>query len=661
MHRDHQGFLGNGKNIFTLDYDRLKHLSPHSWIKHLWAFCHQFDIQLDDLVTANVILRRANDRFIMAEVSKAEYNFTNTDLKHINRCRIYLRVTSQADITNGNGLKLRNGVMKGELTQHHRDYYLWPRQDRPGLSSWRIWRKAIKKCFLRGVELHVKATMQLGRWTDGERENWNWFFVTRTQRLFQRLPHRWRVFTRQGRGRPGQSPIYCYHNDSFSLPTNATRCTVHRDNRNQIHLSGFGREGPTINWNLPTPHTILDDVQVRGDANDILESIRQGRGKVVSDGSYLEEEDIGTASWILEGSKNNYVIGQHETPGDRQYQCSHRSEMFGLLGGILTTNALCEAHGITDGTITAKCDGEGTILIVQWLHAVTNNSRKHHDLIHSIKEALAVSPLTWTFEHIDGHQDDHMSYSQLDRWAQLNVIVDAAAKKKLTNILRHNTRKGHEICIPYTHCTVKWKGYKAYHSNVCSHLSKTLADDINKLRLRQYWEARKNIGELSAEHVDWKHLEKSSTSYKKGKWLAKFVSGICGVGSMLMLWKHQNHSSCPRCGEDNEDTQHVIQCGQPAAIDKWKGAIEDLRIWMENQDAAPDLSNAICKGLDNWKNGKPPTTRMYSFNRAIREAMVEQGGIGWDNLICGFATKKWHSIIINAFFNMLSTSLYHDF
>ena len=40
----------------------------------------------------------------------------------------------------------------------------------------------------------------------------------------------------------------------------------------------------------------------------------------------------------------------------------------------------------------------------------------------------------------------------------------------------------------------------------------------------------------------------------------------------------------------------------------------------------------------------PPTTRMYSFNKEIREAMVEQGGIGWDNLICGFATKKWHSI-----------------
>ena len=502
----------------------------------------------------------------------------------------------------------------------------------------------MNKCFLRGVDLHVRRDMQLGRWTDGERENWNWFFVPRTQIIFHRLPNRWRVFKRQGRGRLGRSSIYRYHNDAFSLPNTATRCTIYKDNRNRIHLSGFGRDGPTITWNLNPPHTILDDVNVRGNEIDILDAIRQGKAKIVSDGSFLAEAELGTASWILEGSKGNYIIGQHETPGDLQYQCAHRSEMFGLLGGILTANALCKANGITSGTITAKCDGEGTILIVQWLHDITNNSRQHYDLIHSIKEAIDVSPLTWTFEHIDGHQDDYLSYSQLDRWAQLNVIVDDAAKRKLTNILTKNSRLGHRITIPYTHCAVKWKGAKTYHSTISSHLSKNLASEINKLRLQQYWEKKKNIGELSIEHVDWKHLEKSSKTYKKGRWLAKFVSGICGVGSMLLLWKHQNHSSCPRCGENDEDTQHVLQCEQPAAKDKWKEAIEDLRVWMEAQEAAPDLSNAICKGLDNWKNNNPTLTRMYSFNPAIREAMIEQEGIGWGNLICGFATKKWRSI-----------------
>jgi hypothetical protein len=97
--------------------------------------------------------------------------------------------------------------------------------------------------------------------------------------------------------------------------------------------------------------------------------------KAVSDGSYVESEGIGTAGWIIEGSSDMHQIrGQHKTPGSKSSQCSHRSEMWGMLGIVMTVNEFCTRNSITQGTMTAKCDGEGTINVVQYFHKITGNT-----------------------------------------------------------------------------------------------------------------------------------------------------------------------------------------------------------------------------------------------------------------------------------------------
>jgi hypothetical protein len=638
-------FLGTGQNIFTLDYQRFHKLVPPSLMKHVWYFAYKHKIIIQEEVTGNIILRRENDRFIMDVIALQCEDFSTNELAHINRCRMYLQVTTLADITNGNGTMIRQGVQKGQMTSHNQPYYKWPRQTRPGMASWRLWRKALKKCFMREIRLHLKPDMHLGSWTDGEQEGWTWFLLQRTQKLFQRRENRWRVYKRRGRGRMGTHSPFIYMNDALSKPDTTIRCTVYYDTEGQLRVSGTGREGATRDYTTSTEQTITNQNSVHGNIENIIQAIRDGNAKLVSDGSYVKDRSIGSAGWIVEGNEiGNQIRGQQETPGPKNCQCSHRSEMWGILGLVMTVNSLCQTYQITEGTVTAKCDGEGTIKILQWLHGIINNSRKHFDIISALQQAIEASPVTWNFSHLKGHQDKYVSFSQLDRWAQLNVKADILAKQEITRILHNGDRQGDTLPIPFNQCRLYWTDAQDRVEPISSHLSDTLVKLIQTGKIKTYWEKKRKIGQRASESIDWEVLQKSAKNYPRIKWLSKFATGICGVGIMLKLWKHQSHSSCPRCGIAKETTEHVIVCPSPPATTIWQDSINKLKTWMVDNDCEPHMTQIICSSLKAWRNGLQLPYPSTDVPNIVRAAMVEQDNIGWYNFITGFISSKWRVI-----------------
>ena len=77
-----------------------------------------------------------------------------------------------------------------------------------------------------------------------------------------------------------------------------------------------------------------------------------------------------------------------------------------------------------------------------------------------------------------GHQDRHTSYSQLDRWAQLNVLADTIAKNEVTRVLNEGGRKGDKLPIPYNSCRIFLNGQHEGKEPICSYLNDTLIDLI---------------------------------------------------------------------------------------------------------------------------------------------------------------------------------------
>ena len=67
--------------------------------------------------------------------------------------------------------------------------------------------------------------------------------------------------------------------------------------------------------------------------------------RAVSDGSYHPTYQYGTSAWIIKTQNNDCAItGANVVPGDAKSQCSHCSELCGLIGDIRHINNIWSTY-----------------------------------------------------------------------------------------------------------------------------------------------------------------------------------------------------------------------------------------------------------------------------------------------------------------------------
>ena len=289
---------------------------------------------------------------------------------------------------------------------------------------------------------------------------------------------------------------------------------------------------------------------------------------------------------------------------------------------------ICQVHAVTHGSLEVGLDGESAYKAVFETEQVEVNA-KAADLIRAIKESITQLPLLVTGRHIKGHQDDKVAFSQLDRWAQLNVNMDTAAKARLAQVRQGPPQTN--IPMPHERIRVYHKGVK--QSRVCKkELYQEIYGDITK----QKWAQLHNIPQsLIHTGINWPALHKAMEREPLGKrrWLCKHCARQSAVGRNLKRRHHQTHSHCPRCDQDNEDSTHVLQCQHPSARVKWSLATTALCDWMIDERTHPEFREAILQRLNEWRNQEEQIPVQGS--RAVREAIQCQDAIGWENFIMG--------------------------
>jgi hypothetical protein len=636
--------VGIGRDLFQLEYDRFHMLLTDTWIKEVWRFSTEHSITITDHVTMNVDLQRDKDLYLMEIFSQQQ--FTPAEMQHINRVRLYLQVTTLSDIMCGYGRSFQQAYRLQKQTDRPKRCK-WPQQPKPGKRSITLWRKALRICFPRDIE----DVYNIGQWlSNGHIEGWKWYYNGRTQFLYERDKERWKIWKRMHqRGTLGTTPTYTYYNQALRLPPNSDRATISPHKCKQIKLTGWYQHS-----GLPlAPHRPFHyDRGTTQDSSILTDELKQlykdslltGPLRLVSDGSYDPTLKLGTASWVIESQHHQFQLrGNLITPGEADVQCSHRSELSGILGGIQHMNEICKSIKIDSGQAIMGCDGEGAIIMISASFEKINSTRKHFDLLGAIGTALKVSPIQWKFHHIKGHQDDVMGYNELTRDEQLNVLVDELAKRKLKQFSSTvNWRYRRPINISYAQCSVDWTNQFGTRVRISSHLQKTLQGYIQSVRAREYWNKKKSISPYYERHIDWTLSEKSHLSMDthRHRWLSKWLTGFCGVGIMLQRYRHQNHSDCPRCGVSGETTAHIIQCQESGAKSLWRNGIKSLEGWMLDNQGHPEMTRIICRQLQNWQM-KREDPHLTPSEGTLILACQQQQKIGWFNFIQGFLSLQW--------------------
>ena len=118
-------------------------------------------IQMKD-DTPNLKLLRTNDSFLMNRFHDAGYK--EAELAQINRCRMFLRVTTVSDIATCDGCSILQSALQGQRNPFQPDWYLWPQQGPPTKANWKLWIAALTRTL---VSPQPRALgVPLGRWLD---------------------------------------------------------------------------------------------------------------------------------------------------------------------------------------------------------------------------------------------------------------------------------------------------------------------------------------------------------------------------------------------------------------------------------------------------------------------------------------------------------------
>merc|ERR1712115_255716 len=100
-----------------------------------------------------------------------------------------------------------------------------------------------------------------------------------------------------------------------------------------------------------------------------------------------------------------------------------------------------------------------------------------------------MGPLTWTFRHIKGHQDDILDIDDIDEWGRMNIAADKIAKDHLQHVL-HTTPIISYPQIPNALPPILYNYHNA-NTHVYSLASRTIKDLIAKDRCLHYWHTKK--------------------------------------------------------------------------------------------------------------------------------------------------------------------------
>lgn len=84
-------------------------------------------------------------------------------------------------------------------------------------------------------------------------------------------------------------------------------------------------------------------------------------------------------------------------------------ELGGIYGLIAATNKLYSSFGIMSGSINIGCNCESTLYNLQSRYKHSPD-KPHHDLLTAVRHLINTLPVSWVFQHMQGHQDKHTSY-----------------------------------------------------------------------------------------------------------------------------------------------------------------------------------------------------------------------------------------------------------
>ena len=631
--------LGCDGPVLLMNYDELGYLATSTWMTHLWKFLSDNHMGMEDSLP-ELELQREGDQYLIRSFLSVGYK--GDQLRRLNRCRIFLKVVTVADIATGCGTFLSTAGWQGRVDETRMDRYEWPRQGEPSVKDWNLWREALQVSLCSRQRVLQR---RLGRWF--AIASTRWYYDERFERLYV-ADHQTLMYPRVS-GHASRSAARRFQNPIKvdAIPGSAVKATVEFV-RSTVVLTGWAETVSTTVSTNPSLHAFIESSVPKNakwaierfsaddDGEAVAEAIRRGSCIGVSDGSF--KDHFGTACWILKASDGDIsgIKCPCVVPGGKASHSAYRSELAGLYGMAVMVQTICAFHKITEGRVVLACDGLQALRHAAQFAWSTDSRSPQFDLLMATRSMLRKCPVELGFRHVKGRQDDDFQ-AELDDWALLNIEMDDGAKE------HWHRCKDQRSVPPYVHGE-PWPLWVA-GNKVTKDVAITISDHIEGNELREYWESKERFGTGSADDIHWEAVGKamSAVGRTRRQWVVKHASGFCATGKMLQRWKQQESAKCIRCDAVVEDARHVWLCKGEGVQTRWDQSIKKLREWMTMQQTQPNLANVICDRLSAWRLNIEPKVKVLPF-LGLRDTVQLQDEVGWQAFLEGTPVKQWAEV-----------------
>ncbi len=593
---------------------------------------------------------RVGDVFLMQRFW--EMGFRRKQLFILNTVRMSMKVTTLADIATLDGSAISDLAFNGHLDSRPNPYSGWPR-DPPEIipEHWHLWKWALAKSFL-GIMEHQEVDdgmakrlpEPLGPWNQWfVHHHWTWYYDNAAKILYHREGAFYGQYHRGNMGRTRQQQALFERTLTeegtpvlqAQLPPNLMLADIRRTQSGKVGIfdtapSAFIPSSMMYPFDrqheLPTGrHWPISRIEAPNGMDAVATSLRAGNAVAVTDGSF--KTGCSTSGGVLFAAnfdRQSRISCINQVPGPIPDQDAYRAELGGIVGMLETLKRICHDYAITEGHLTIGLDGSQALKDASEVTWHPPASKAHYDLIRQIRSRLHSLPLRISWRWVEGHQDDKSH--KLDAWAKANVMADALAQGFRRHLQRHGQDVPPEVYILPAHVQFRQQPLTSINES-------QLYEAIQGPDMILYWQRKRNIPPTS--QVAWECSGEAlrKLPFHKLRRTVKQATGIKGVGAMLAKWYPGTDSSCPRCEALVEDAVHVVACPDERAEKVWAAALDDLDIWMQDNQTAPSIRQAILEGLRSWKEGR-------ADHPSIPAARA-QSRIGWYNLLIGFASPHW--------------------
>jgi hypothetical protein len=221
---------GMGFALMASPEKKVPHLEC-AWLQSIRTGLAKTNARIERTESAVYADRRSDDCHLMDQICESK-GFTDNQVRRINACRLFLKVTLLSDIMTACGKRIHPAYYEGaETITHNWASVTYPRQARPDKTSWAFWRRALNTIYLRDDKTTLRRP--LGQWYPSApyHHQWKWHYSPddiihhdQTSQQLTRHPfissvRRQFRFSREGNASP-QMP-------TASFPIKATKYPLH--------------------------------------------------------------------------------------------------------------------------------------------------------------------------------------------------------------------------------------------------------------------------------------------------------------------------------------------------------------------------------------------------------------------------------------------------